>query len=81
VAKLADHQLVALGNADVHTLDPVAANADAASFDEVQTCFSMYVQGKYLLLLIVWRMSPKEALQVINAEFVRQNEQDACAPN
>jgi hypothetical protein len=40
----------------------------------------MYVPGKYLPLLIARRMSPKEALQVINAEAVGQNEQDALAP-
>jgi hypothetical protein len=39
-------QLVSLSNNDVHTLDPVATGADAASFDEVKTRYSMYVPGK-----------------------------------
>jgi hypothetical protein len=40
----------------------------------------MYVPGKYLLLLIAYRMTPKEALLAINAEDVSQNEQDTLAP-
>jgi hypothetical protein len=37
----------------------------------------MYVPGKYLPLLLVRQLTPKEALLAINAEAVAQNEQDA----
>jgi hypothetical protein len=79
VAKLAA-QLVSLGSDDMHTLDPVATGADTAAFDEVKTQFPMYVPGKYLPLLIMWRITPKEALLVINTKAVAQNEQDLLEP-
>jgi hypothetical protein len=41
----------------------------------------MYVPGKYLPLLLAWRMTPKEALLIFNAdEAVTQNEQDLLKP-
>jgi hypothetical protein len=80
VAKLAA-QLTELSNDDVYTLGPIANGTDDVTFDEVRTCFSMYVPGKYFPLLIARHMTPsKEALLPINAKAVLQNEQDMLAP-
>jgi hypothetical protein len=75
VAKLAA-QLASLQNNTVDTLGPVAIGVDKASFDEVIMRYSMHIPGKYLPLLIVCCLSPKEVLLTINTEAVTQNEQD-----
>jgi hypothetical protein len=46
VAKLTN-QLSTLAAADNKMLDPVPTGADAATFDEIKTRYSMYVPGKY----------------------------------
>jgi hypothetical protein len=79
VAKLAA-QLTSITNDNVHTLGPVAVGAEADSFDEIKTRFLMYVPGKYLPLLMARRLTPKEALLMINTEAIAQNEQDTLAP-
>jgi hypothetical protein len=66
--------------AGVDTLPPVAVGADAATYDDISTRYSMYVPGKYLPLLLARRLTPKEALLAINAEAVTQNEQDVLKP-
>jgi hypothetical protein len=40
----------------------------------------MYVSGKYLPLVLAKCLTPKEALLIINAEAVTQNEQDLLKP-
>jgi hypothetical protein len=79
VSKLND-QIGALMNVSVDTLPPVVAGADAAMFDNIRMRYSIYVPGKYLPLLLVRHMTPKEALIAINAEAVSQGEQDLLEP-
>jgi hypothetical protein len=64
-------------NIDVETLTPVVAGAEAATYNEVLTRHAMYVPRKYLPLLLMRCMTPKEAFLAINAEAVTQGEQDA----
>jgi hypothetical protein len=48
--------------------------------NDVRTRHSMYVLSKYLPLMLAKRLTPKEALLVINAEAVTQNEWDLLKP-
>jgi hypothetical protein len=66
-------------NDTVHTLGPAAIGVNVSLYDELVTRYMTYVPGKYLILLIVHRMTPKEALLAINTEAVSQNEQDTLA--
>ncbi len=66
VSKITD-QVASIMQANVENLPPVAANAAADTYDDIQTRYSMYVPGKYLPLLLARRLTPKEAFLTINA--------------
>jgi hypothetical protein len=67
-------------NVGMENLTPVAVGADTATYDDIHTRHFMFVPGKYLPLLIMQHMTPKEALLTMNVEAVSQNEQDALKP-